>query len=448
MTDTIAAIATPAGIGGVGVIRVSGPRAPAMAATLLGREPVPRHAHFVRLRDAQGASIDQALLLFFPAPHSFTGESVLELHTHGSPFVLQLALQRLVELGARSARPGEFSERAFLSGKIDLAQAEAIADLIAAGSEVAARAALRSLEGEFSRRVQALFERLVEARLHVEAAIDFPEEEIDFLGDARILARIEGVLQDLDELLVETRRGQRLLDGLHVVILGAPNAGKSSLLNALAGHERAIVTDQPGTTRDLLRESIRIDGLELTLVDTAGLREGGDVVEREGMRRARDELLRADLVLALVAPGDDAGPLRETLAAVPRVLWVRSKSDLAADGGTGTSESVRPSDTSDTSSISISTVTGAGLAELTQQLTQAAGGDGSDGAFSARARHVAALQDVSGHVTLARLRLTEGNGELVAEELHLAQNALAGVTGRFHNDELLGRIFSSFCIGK
>jgi tRNA modification GTPase len=444
MSETIAAVATPAGTAGVGVIRVSGPRAPTMAATLLGREPVPRHAHFVRLRDAQGASIDHALLLFFPAPHSFTGESVLELHTHGSPFVLQPTLQRLFELGARPARPGEFSERAFLNGKIDLAQAEAIADLIAAGSEVAARAALRSLEGEFSRRVQTLFERLVESRLHVEAAIDFPEEEIDFLGDERILARIDGVLRELDELLQATRRGQRLRDGLHVVILGAPNAGKSSLLNALAGHDRAIVTDQPGTTRDLLRESIRVNGLELTLVDTAGLRDGGDVVEREGMRRARDELLRADLVLALVAPGDDPGPLRETLAAVPRVLWVRSKCDLT----TGRTSARDAAGHDEPPGISISTLTGAGLAELVQTLTHAAGGDGGDGAFSARARHVAALQAVSEHVTLARARLAERNGELVAEELHLAQNALAGVTGRFHNEELLGRIFSSFCIGK
>ena len=436
-TDTIAAVATPAGAGGVGIIRVSGPQAPAIARTLLGRAPRARHAHYARVRDAQGELLDHALLLFFPSPHSFTGEDVLELHGHGSPMLLQAMTRRVCELGARPARAGEFSERAFLNDKLDLAQAEAIADVIAAGSEAAARAALRSLDGEFSRRVNLLFEKLVGTRLHIEAAIDFPEEEIDFLGDGAIAVKLEEVQREHAALMRDAERGQRLRDGLHVVIVGPPNAGKSSLLNALAGFDRAIVADVPGTTRDLLRESVRLDGIELTLVDTAGLREGGDAIEREGMRRARGELQRADLALAVLAPGDEAQmpALRATLAGVPRVLWLHNKADVAprsADEG-----------------LVVSAKTGAGLDRLVEELKRAAGlGEGAEGAFSARARHVDALRRVGEHVQGAAAHLRDRVGELAAEELHLAQRALGEITGEFRSDDLLGRIFASFCIGK
>ena len=439
-TDTIVAIATPSGAGGIGVLRVSGPAAPRIASELLGRAPRPRHAHYVRVRDDAGALLDHALLLFFPAPHSFTGEDVLELQAHGSPPLLQAILRRLNSLGARAARAGEFSERAFLNDKLDLAQAEAIADLIAAGSETAARAAMRSLDGEFSRRVRIVFERLVETRLHVEAAIDFPEEEIDFLGDGQIQARLDGVRAELDELLRAAERGQRLRDGLHVVIVGPPNAGKSSLLNALAGQERAIVADVPGTTRDLLREQIRVDGIELTLVDTAGLRLGGDAIEREGMRRAHVELDRADLALVVLGPGDlDDESLQQALRFVPEILWLHNKSDL---------ETTRVDDPAP-SHLAISARTGAGLDQLARALARIAGrGEGNDGAFSARARHVDALRRCAAHCAAADAELRRRHGELVAEELSLAQQTLAEITGEFRSDDLLGRIFGSFCIGK
>lgn len=442
MTDTIAAIATPHGTGGVGVIRVSGPRAPHIAQTLLGRAPLPRHAHYARLRDANGDTLDHGLLLCFPAPNSFTGEDVLEIQAHGNAIVLQSLLRRVCDLGARAARAGEFSERAFLNGKLDLAQAEAVADLIAAGSEAAARAALRSLDGEFSRRVRALFERLVEVRLHVEAAIDFPEEEIDFLGDGQIAAKLDAARAEHAQLLREAQRGQRLRDGLHVVIVGPPNAGKSSLLNALAGFDRAIVADVPGTTRDLLRESVRLDGIEITLVDTAGLRSGGDMIEREGMRRAQVELQRADLALAVLAPDDDAAALEPSLRDVPQVLWLHNKSDL---GSAALLDEARTGGRH----LSISARSGAGLDRLVVELKRAAGlGEGGDGAFSARARHVDALHRVGTHLQAAHERLAARAGELTAEELHLAQVALNEITGEFRSDDLLGRIFASFCIGK
>ncbi|MBP7623923.1 MAG: tRNA uridine-5-carboxymethylaminomethyl(34) synthesis GTPase MnmE, partial [Xanthomonadales bacterium] len=300
--DTIAAVATAPGAGGIGIVRLSGADAAGIARRLCGVDVQPRHAHYAKLRDAESDLIDRGLVLWFPGPHSFTGEDVVELQIHGAPVVLARLLARCIELGARPARAGEFSERAFLNGKIDLAQAEAIADLIAAQSEAQARAALRSLQGEFSARVQVLLKSLIDARLHVEAAIDFPEEEIDFLADGQILAKLDTIAGSLDTLLRDAERGQRLRDGLHAVIIGAPNAGKSSLLNALAGSDRAIVTDIAGTTRDLLREAVNIDGIEITLVDTAGLRESPDVIESEGIRRARSELARADLALLVLAP--------------------------------------------------------------------------------------------------------------------------------------------------
>ena len=327
--DTIAAVASAPGAGGVGVLRVSGPQAAAIAHTLLGRAPRARHAHYTSFRSAAGELIDRGLLLWFPAPRSYTGEDVLELQPHGSLVILRLLLARMFELGARHARPGEFSERAFLNGQLDLAQAEAVADLIASGSEAAARAAQRSLEGEFSERVRALTARVVQARVWIESAIDFPEEEIDFLAGPELAAQLQSVQRDLLDLLGATRRGVRLADGLHVVIVGRPNVGKSSLLNALAASDRAIVTDVAGTTRDVLRETIDLDGIALTLVDTAGLREAADVVEREGVRRARIELERADVaILVTDDDGDgDLGLLGDIAPHVARIV-VHNKIDI------------------------------------------------------------------------------------------------------------------------
>jgi tRNA modification GTPase len=442
--DTIAAVATAPGAGGIGIVRLSGADASAIARTLAAIDLQPRHAHYVAMRDARGELIDRGLALWFPAPHSFTGEDVVELQIHGAPVVLARLLARCIELGARHARAGEFSERAFLNGKIDLAQAEAIADLIAAQSDAQARAALRSLQGEFSARVNALLKSLIDARLHVEAAIDFPEEEIDFLADGQILARLDAIASSLDALLRDAERGQRLRDGLHAVIIGAPNAGKSSLLNALAGSDRAIVTDIAGTTRDLLREAVNIDGIEITLVDTAGLRESPDVIESEGIRRARNELAQADLAILVVAPDDEAR-IDTLRAEVPRgaaVLVVHNKSDLADRSA------IERVDAND--HVHVSAKTGVGLDGLRAAIRQHAGlGEGAEGSFSARARHVAALQRVRESLANARHRLVHDRaGELVAEELRLAQHALSEITGEFSSDNLLGVIFSSFCIGK
>jgi tRNA modification GTPase len=443
-TDTITAIATAPGAGGIGIVRLSGPNARAIGETVSGISLRPRHAHHVVFRDGNGATIDDGLALHFPAPHSYTGEDVVELQAHGSPILLQQLQQRCVMLGARAARAGEFTERAYLHRKLDLAQAEAVADLIAAGSEAAARAARRSLDGAFSRRVDALLAALTALRVHVEAAIDFPEEEIDFLADADLQRRLDSVLAEHAELLVEAARGQRLRDGLHVVIVGAPNVGKSSLLNALAGNERAIVTSVPGTTRDLLRESVRVDGVELTLVDTAGLREAGDAIEREGMRRARAELAHADLVLAMLDAGDAGAPhnaLSAELAGAPNVLWLHNKADLLApDAPTDP----RPDH------LWLSVRSGLHLDALRTRLREAAGvGDGAAGAFSARARHVDALRRVGACLETAALRLrVEHAGELAAEELRQAQAALGEITGAVGSDDLLGAIFANFCIGK
>lgn len=443
--ETIAAVATPRGEGGIGVIRVSGPASAAIARELLRRDPEPRHAYYCAFADANAAPIDRGLLIYFKAPHSYTGDDVLELHTHGSPVVLRLLLARLIELGARHARPGEYSERAFLNGKLDLAQAEAVADLIASGSEAAARAALRSLDGEFSQRVRALTAAVVRLRVWIEAAIDFPEEEIDFLAAPELRTDLSAVRTDLAALLDAARRGVRLADGLHVVIVGRPNAGKSSLLNALAASERAIVTEIPGTTRDLVRETVELDGVALTLVDTAGLREGADVVEREGIRRARAELSRADVAL-VVGDSDDAQSdlalLGEVAANAVRIV-VRNKIDLAG-------LPARRERRGDLVHVSLSARTGAGLDLLRAELRHlAGGGDSADGACTARARHVAALERAREHLAAAESALIESNaGELAAEELREVQRQLGEITGEFTSEDLLGAIFGSFCIGK
>ena len=442
-TDTIAAIATAPGAAGVGMVRVSGPAVPAIALALLGAPPLPRHAHFVALRDGAGGLIDRGLLLHFPAPRSYTGEHVLELQGHGSAVLLDQVLRRVCELGARLARPGEFTERAFLNGKLDLAQAEAVADLIAARSLAGARAALQSMEGVFSRQVEALLHALVGVRVHIEAALDFPEEEIDFLADPAIAAALAGVRADLADLLRAAERGLRLNDGLRVVIIGRPNAGKSSLLNALAGSDRAIVNAAAGTTRDVLHASVSLDGVALELADTAGLRDTEDEVEREGVRRAHGELQRADVGLLVTdAAGADADQaLFATLApGAQRVVLVNK---IDRDG-----LPPRQERHGDTHWLWASAKTGAGLDALRAALKSLAGAGSGEGAFSARRRHVLALQVVDQHLQRAATQLAHRAGELAADELRQAQQALGEITGSYSSDDLLGAIFGSFCIGK
>jgi len=440
-TDTIVAIATPPGRGGIGVVRVSGPAAAAIGTRILGALPPARQAVARHFRDADGTALDAGLALWFPAPRSFTGEDVLELHGHGGPVVLDLVVARCIALGARPARPGEFSERAFLNDKLDLAQAEAVADLIDAGSAAAARAALRSLDGEFSARVHALESALVGLRVYVEASIDFGEEDIELLTAGGVAGRLAALGRELDALATSAEQGRLLQEGCTVVIAGRPNAGKSSLLNALAGHEAAIVTEVPGTTRDVLRERIELDGLPVLILDTAGLRDSPERVEAEGIRRARTELARADHVLYVVDAADAAAckALPAELAAlapgVP-VTVVYNKADLAtAPAGEG---------------ASISALTGRGLPALRARLKAALGyRPGEAGVLSARRRHLDALRRTRLRLEAATARLGEGAGtELVAEELRLAHDALGEVTGRFTSEDLLGRIFASFCIGK
>jgi len=442
--DTIAAIATGAGAAGVGAVRVSGPLVPSIARRVLGREPTPRHAHFAAFRDAADELIDRGILLYFPAPASYTGEHVLELQGHGSAVLLDALLRHVVSLGARLARPGEFTERAFLNGKLDLAQAEAVADVVAATSEAGARAALRSMEGVFSARVEALLVELIGLRVHIEAAIDFPEEEIDFLADPVIGDKLAALRANLDALLVETRRGVRLNDGIAVAIVGRPNAGKSSLLNALAGQERAIVTDIPGTTRDVLRESVTIDGATLELADTAGLRESEDIVEREGIRRARAQLERCDVALLVTDVDhaeDDLAFFDGTPAHAARIVAI-NKIDVAHVAAGRERRG-------DRETLWLSARTGEGLDGLRALLRDLATAGAGEGAFSARRRHVVALEVVRDHLARTADALHDSHaGELAAEELRHAQQALGEITGTYSSDDLLGAIFSSFCIGK
>ncbi len=442
--DTIIAIASGAAAGGVGILRLSGPASAAIARALGCPALQPRHAHYARFRDADGEVLDDGIALYFPGPRSFTGEDVVELQGHGSPVVLRQLLERCVALGARQARAGEFSERAFLNGKLDLAQAEAIADLIAAGDVRAARAARRSLDGVFSRRVEDVAEQLVRLRIHVEAAIDFADEPLDTLGGAQVRAGVAQARAALARLRADAERGRKLRDGLHAVLIGPPNAGKSSLLNALAGSERAIVTDIAGTTRDTLRETIRIDGLELELVDTAGLREGGDAIEREGMRRTRAEMQRADLAIVVLDARDpEAGrqAVGDAAAQAARQLWVLNKCDLLQQWPQPAGGDV----------IAISAASGQGLDQLHARLRELASegaGEGQQGEFSARLRHVQAIVLAAAHLDDADAQLRHDHLELAAEELRLAHQALGEITGRMTADDLLGRIFSSFCIGK
>ncbi|HEX9803880.1 MAG TPA: tRNA uridine-5-carboxymethylaminomethyl(34) synthesis GTPase MnmE [Gammaproteobacteria bacterium] len=445
-SDTIAAQATPPGRGGVGIVRISGPKAAECATAILGHCPRPRYAEYLPFSDLAGEVVDEGLALYFPGPNSFTGEDVLELQGHGGPVVMDRLLAIVQQLGVRLARPGEFSERAFLNGKLDLAQAEAIADLIDAGSEQAARSALRSLRGEFSHRVHELVERLTELRIYVESAIDFPEEEIDFLADGEVQRRLDGIRDTLAAVQAAAQQGSLLKEGMTVVLAGLPNAGKSSLLNALAGQESAIVTEIAGTTRDVLREQINLDGMPLHIIDTAGLRESTDAVEQEGIRRAWREIGQADRLLLLV--DDGRGVTEEERAILERlpqgldVTVIRNKCDLSghsaavAEGELGTE-------------IRLSAKTGEGLELLRRHLEQSIGYQGGgEGSFMARRRHLDALARAETNLQNGDRLLQQGAGELLAEELRLAQQALGEITGEVSSDDLLGRIFSSFCIGK
>lgn len=444
--DTIAAIATPPGRGGVGIVRMSGPAAFIYADAVAGTGPAARTAALRFFRDAEGEIIDQGLLLRFPAPASYTGEDVVEFHGHGAPVVLDTLVERLLELGARLARPGEFSERAFLNDRLDLAQAEAVADLIDSGSREAARAAMRSLQGEFSNAVHELVQALTDLRILVEAAIDFPEDEIDVLADYQINERLRALAEQFGTLRAKARQGVLLQEGVTLVLAGAPNAGKSSLLNRLAGHDAAIVTEIPGTTRDLLHQTLDLDGLPLHVIDTAGLRDSVDPIEAEGVRRARSEIARADIVMFII---DDNAKIpatpevREHIPEGPTVITVRNKIDL-----TGTPPGMTATDAGP--AFALSALTGAGLSELREQLKSILGySPDAGGVFAARRRHLEAIARAEDSVEQAREQVSCGGQlDLVAEELRQAQLALGEITGEVTSDDLLGRIFSSFCIGK
>ncbi|BBT82687.1 tRNA uridine-5-carboxymethylaminomethyl(34) synthesis GTPase MnmE [Aeromonas allosaccharophila] len=451
-TDTIVAQATAPGRGGVGIVRVSGPAAEQVAEIVLGKLPRVRYAEYLPFKDEQGQVLDQGIALLFKAPNSFTGEDVLELQGHGGPVIMDMLIRRILKIdGIRPARPGEFSERAFINDKLDLAQAEAIADLIEASSEQAARSAMHSLQGQFSSKIQQLVESLIRLRIYVEAAIDFPDEEIDFLSDGKVAGDLYSIMSELDDVRGEAKQGALLREGMKVVIAGRPNAGKSSLLNALAGRESAIVTEIAGTTRDVLREHIHLDGMPLHIIDTAGLRDTQDKVEQIGIERAWAEIEQADRVLFMVDG-------TTTDAIDPREIWpefvdrlpknigltvIRNKADL-------TGEDLAPSQEQGHAVYRISAKTELGLPALREHLKQCMGFQGNtEGGFMARRRHLDALERAAERLLVAKEQLEVFvAGELVAEELRLAQESLSEITGEFSSDDLLGRIFSSFCIGK
>jgi len=445
--DTICAVATPPGAGGLGIVRVSGPEVPEISQVLLGFLPSPRYATLADFTDSEEV-IDSGIALYFPAPHSFTGEHVLELQGHGGAFILQRLMRRVLSLGARAARPGEFSERAFLNDKLDLVQAEAIADLIDSGSDAAARAAQRSLQGVFSAQVHELQEALTSIRVFVEAAIDFPEEEIDFLAESDVVQQVKSAERHLSGLLEGARQGRLLRDGIVLAIIGRPNAGKSSLLNALSGQDSAIVTAIPGTTRDVLREQIDLDGIPVHVADTAGIRETSDLIEAEGVRRARQALEAADIVLLIKDVSDYADSEQDLSAELPpgiTTIVVGNKIDLLQER-----ELQILQGRFDAEQVWISTTTGQGMDDLRTRIRDAVGAtDQAEGSFSARQRHVDALKRAGGHLVSGKLVMqTRQAGELLAEELRMAQQALGEITGEMLPDDLLGEIFSSFCIGK
>ncbi|NOH64808.1 tRNA uridine-5-carboxymethylaminomethyl(34) synthesis GTPase MnmE [Vibrio sp. RE88] len=451
-TETIVAQATAPGRGGVGIIRVSGPLAAKVASEVTGKELRPRYAEYLSFTAQDGTQLDQGIALYFPNPNSFTGEDVLELQGHGGPVVMDMLIKRILQIpGIRTARPGEFSERAFLNDKLDLAQAEAIADLIDASSEQAAKSALKSLQGAFSNRIQTLVESLIHLRIYVEAAIDFPEEEIDFLADGKVSADLQTIIDNLTAVRKEATQGAIMREGMKVVIAGRPNAGKSSLLNALSGKESAIVTDIAGTTRDVLREHIHIDGMPLHIIDTAGLRDASDEVEKIGIERAWEEIDQADRVLFMVDG-------TTTDATDPKEIWPDFVDRLPSNIGMTvirnkvdqTDETLGICHVNDPTLIRLSARTGQGVESLRTHLKECMGfAGGHEGGFMARRRHLEALEKAAEHLDIGQQQL-EGYmaGEILAEELRIAQQHLNEITGEFSSDDLLGRIFSSFCIGK
>jgi tRNA modification GTPase len=442
--DTIAAVATPPGRGGIGIVRISGPSALAILASVCGREISPRVPVFARFLDAAGQPVDEGIALAFPSPNSFTGEDVAELHGHGGPVVMDMLLGATLKLGARPARPGEFTERAFLNGKMDLAQAEAVADLIASRSEAAARSALRSLTGAFSDRVRALAQDVLDLRVYVEGAIDFPEDDVDFLAEGRVPERLERLVGALVTLIETATQGAILNEGVTLVLAGRPNVGKSSLLNRLLGFERAIVTDTPGTTRDTLSESMDLGGVPVRVIDTAGLRIAGDAIEREGIRRARLEIDEADLVLLVRDSGSPETVdqlLAEQSLPVERLMVVTNKIDLT-DRVAGEVVGGRPE-------VAVSALTGAGIDVLERNILRAVGCNDETGVFSARRRHLDALHRARTILERGREALhSEGAGELLADDLRHAHDQLGEIVGAVSSDALLGEIFSRFCIGK
>lgn len=449
--DTIVAQATAPGRGGVGIVRVSGAKSLEIAKAIIGFEPTPRYAHYVPFKDVHGEQLDMGIALYFPGPNSFTGEDVFELQGHGGPVIIDMLLSRCLKLGARLARPGEFSERAFLNDKMDLTQAEAIADLIDSSSEQAAKCALRSLQGVFSKRIDELVEALIHLRIYVEAAIDFPEEEIDFIGDGKVAAQLQEIRDKLHSVMKEANQGALLREGMSVVIAGRPNAGKSSLLNALSGKDSAIVTSIEGTTRDVLREHIHLDGMPLHIIDTAGLRDSPDEVERIGIQRAWEEIHKADRILLMVDsqsvnsndPNDIWPEFMSQLTSQDHLTLVRNKVDL-------TKESTGYEECNGLPVISLSAKTNDGIDALTTHLKNVMGFDSTtEGGFIARRRHIEALEKANGFLDAGFEQLHGyGAGELLAEDLKEAQQALSEITGAFTSDDLLGRIFGSFCIGK
>ena len=451
LDDTITAIATAGGRGGVGIVRISGPLALSIAKDIVGFTPKKRFAHYTPLCDDSGEQIDEGIVLFFEGPNSFTGEDVLEFQAHGGPVVLDILVKSVVKLGARLAEPGEFSQRAFLNDKLDLVQAEAVADLINSTSEHAARSALRSLQGAFSKQVHNIVTDLIAIRMFVEAAIDFPEEEVDFLADSAVLTQVDAVIEALDTLIANANQGALLTEGIRVVIAGKPNAGKSSLLNALAGRDSAIVTDIAGTTRDVLKEQINIDGMPLHIIDTAGLRESEDTVEKIGIERAWNEINQADHILLVYDASEhkvDKTPYQwpefvDKLLRTDHVTLVRNKVDKLNEMPLLDKKGQFPS-------ISISAKTSRGIDILQNHLKESVGfSTQSEGTFTARRRHLEALDNAHSAINTGREQLVKFNaGELLAEELRIAQEHLGAITGKFTPDDLLGEIFSSFCIGK
>ncbi|MFL9609628.1 tRNA uridine-5-carboxymethylaminomethyl(34) synthesis GTPase MnmE [Methylobacillus sp. Pita2] len=444
VVDTIAAIATAPGSGGIGVVRISGPSSQSIAEAVLGHCPAPRHAAYLAFRDEHHALIDQGIAIYYPGPHSYTGEDVLELQAHGGPALMQILLKRCLALGARQAEPGEFTRRAYLNDKLDLAQAEAVADVINAATEAAARSAVKSLSGEFSARIHGLLQQLIDLRLYVEACLDFPEEDIDFISQGRVAEKLANVAAGLDAVFREAKQGNLLREGLQVVLVGQPNVGKSSLMNQLAGEEVAIVTPIAGTTRDTIKNSIQINGIPLHIIDTAGLRETTDEVEQHGIARTWRALESAGVALLLIDAAHGIGNVEKSiLERLPQFLpkiWVHNKIDLES-----TTPKIEYKDGE--SHIYLSAKTGAGVQLLRQRLLEIAGWQPSgEGVFMARSRHLVALNTVHDHFETASGLLMQP--ELFAEELRLAQDALNTITGEFTPDDLLGEIFSRFCIGK